>query len=160
MEESFYTYRQIPNYAGYLASSDGQIYSSKNNKFLIQGFTKRGYKEVKLSKDGKPKTHLVHRLIAKAFYGESALSVDHINFIKQDNRIENLRFIDVIENHRMAIENKKIRSGSNHTFATLNKEQVKLIRSSTKSITEIAEEMKLKRHLVYMVKTKRTYKNG
>src|SRR5690349_2375273 len=50
----------------------------------------RGYHAVDLSKDGKRKTHLLHRIIAVAFYGASKLTVDHKNTDKHDNRLDNL----------------------------------------------------------------------
>lgn len=152
------TYKQIPGYIGYLASTDGKIYSSKNNKFLSQGLTRRGYREIKLSKNGIPKTQLVHRLIATAFYGPSTLSFDHINFDKEDNRVSNLRFISSIENHKLAIDNNRIRQGHEHNSATLSKEQVHYIRSSTKSNTELGRELGVTRHIVYLIKTNRSYK--
>jgi hypothetical protein len=52
-----------------------------------------GYLLVKLVKDKIGKTFRVHRLVALTFLGESDLYVDHINHIKSDNRLENLRYV-------------------------------------------------------------------
>lgn len=152
-------YRQIPGWIGYMASSEGDIYSVKSSKFLAQGYTKRGYKEVKLSKNGKAKTNLVHRLIASAFLGESSKSVDHINFNKEDNRISNLRFVDAIENHSIAVLNKRIKSGSNHYGSLFNKEQIFEIRNSKLSNSELASIYKTTSNLIYKIKTFRSYRD-
>ena len=55
---------------------------------------KKGYLRVNLLKDGKNHTRKVHRLVAEAFIPnpKNKPSVDHINGIKDDNRVSNLRW--------------------------------------------------------------------
>ena len=62
----------------------------------------RGYKRVGLSKAGKVSWKQVHRLVAETFIPnpEKKLQVDHINCIRDDNRVENLRWATAIENNR------------------------------------------------------------
>ena len=71
----------------------------------------RGYKRVCLSKDGKKKKYLIHRLIMLHFVpNPSNLEcVDHINRIKHDNRIENLRWVSKRDNiiNANRIENRR-----------------------------------------------------
>jgi hypothetical protein len=64
-----------------------------------------GYKLVSVRNDrGRIKRQLVHRLLAKAFLGlvDSTCVkrgvVDHINELKDDNRIENLEVVTIKEN--------------------------------------------------------------
>ena len=65
-------WKDIKGYENYQVSSFGRI-KSKNykrqryEKIIIQTTDKRGYKRVILSKNGKTKTFLVHRLVAKTF---------------------------------------------------------------------------------------------
>ena len=44
-------------------------------------------------KDGKSYNKFVHRLVASAFLPKSSIGcvIDHINGIRDDNRVENLR---------------------------------------------------------------------
>lgn len=68
--------------------------------FLKQKLGKNGYVQVTLCKDGRMKTYLVHRLVAKAFIPnpQNNPQIDHINTIKTDNRVENLRWVTRKEN--------------------------------------------------------------
>ena len=52
--------------------------------------------------DFKGKTYRAHRvamLLSYGFYGEG-LEIDHINHIRDDNRLVNLRFVTRLDNHR------------------------------------------------------------
>lgn len=59
-----------------------------------------GYFQIQLSKDAGKKGAFVHRLVAMAFIPnpEGKLHVNHINGVKQDNRIENLEWATSGEN--------------------------------------------------------------
>lgn len=69
------------------------------NRLLKPTIDTHGYHNVKLYKNGKSKTCLIHTLMAITFFGyvpdgkTSTLVVDHINNIKTDNAIENLQLV-------------------------------------------------------------------
>ena len=87
----------------YQVSNTGLVRSIKNNKVRVLRPTlnNRGYWRVTLTANGIQTYHMVHRLIAPAFIPnpENKLHVDHINRIKTDNRIENLRWATRSENN-------------------------------------------------------------
>lgn len=60
----------------------------------------KGYKQIKLYKKGKPKHHLVHRLVAEAFLKnpDSKTCVNHIDGRKDNNILENLEWVTTKEN--------------------------------------------------------------
>ena len=63
-------------------------------KFLTPTLQRTGYLSVCLSKNGTVKRCLVHRLVAEAFIPNphNHPTVDHINRIRTDNCVENLRW--------------------------------------------------------------------
>jgi hypothetical protein len=100
---------------------------------------KGGYPEVALSKDGRPKRMMIHRLVALAFIPnpEPAVltCVDHINGNTADARIENLRWVTQKQNinyarDRGAFDNRTYPNGSRAPNAKLTEEAVILIRNS------------------------------
>lgn len=78
-------------------STDGKIYRKfGENQFAeySQSLTNSGYYQVGFPKDNKPCCRLVHRLVAETFLNNpnNLRDVDHINNIRTDNRLSNLRF--------------------------------------------------------------------
>lgn len=114
-------WKDIPGYEGYyMASTMGRIMSmprlSINNdgvkylvrkKILSDKARTFGYTSVVLRKDGEGITYRVHRLITLTFLGESDLVVDHINSVRHDNRLENLRYCTPRENTHYASEKRE-----------------------------------------------------
>jgi hypothetical protein len=95
-------FKEIPQFEGiYEASITGQIRSIKSKKY-IKGTNKNGYLQIGLYKNGSRKKYYIHRLIAITFLGDfSLLSVHHINGIRNDNRLENLMWMDIEENKKL-----------------------------------------------------------
>lgn len=88
-------WKDIPKYKGiYQASNLGRIRKKKTNK-IIHPYIKRGYFRVTLTIQGEVHYHSVHSLVAEAFYNiPPKARIIHINKIKSDNRVENLKIGD------------------------------------------------------------------
>lgn len=69
----------------------------------LAGSYRNGYLRVSI----KQKSYSVHKLIYEAFYGEipRGMVLDHINGIRDDNRLENLRCVSQSENMHNAQRN-------------------------------------------------------
>jgi len=108
-------FKSIPGYELYQASNLGNIRSINYNNMGIPKniipFLSKGYQKVVLSKNGKRKSFLVHQLVAMAFLEHipdmNNLVLDHINCIKSDNRVENLRIVTSRENNSKPHERNK-----------------------------------------------------
>lgn len=73
----------------------------------------KGYMRVNLFKDGKQYPKKVHRLVAEAFLGEiTDKEIDHINTIKTDNRLTNLRIVTGKENSNNPLSIEHYRNGN------------------------------------------------
>ena len=93
--------RIIENYQNYGISSTGEVFNIKKGKKLKPQTLPNGYQIVRLhfSKDIYTQRY-VHRLVAEAYISEipKKYVVDHINSIKTDNRVENLRIVTQKQN--------------------------------------------------------------
>lgn len=71
-------------------------------RILKPSSNERGYLTVVLYKNGNRKTYKIHQLIATAFLGHTPngmkSTIDHVNGIKTDNRLENLQIVSHREN--------------------------------------------------------------
>jgi len=95
MDEIWKTLDKAPNYE---VSNTGKVRNKKTSSILKQNQHENGCLCIKLYINGKRKHCYVHRLVLEAFEGPSHLTVDHINGIKIDNRLENLSYCSDIEN--------------------------------------------------------------
>lgn len=85
----------------YEVSDEGDVRRKKDGKIMKQYIQKNGYSAVYLKdKNGWVSALMVHRLVAKAFlpFIEDKPFVDHINTIRHDNRLCNLRWANPYDN--------------------------------------------------------------
>ena len=89
MDESW---KSIPGYEAYDVSDRGNV--RRNGRVLKLGTDKDGYHRINLYNNNIKKTLKMHRLVAEAFIPnpENKPTVDHINHVRSDNRVENLRW--------------------------------------------------------------------
>lgn len=122
MQEIEEEWRDIPGYEGYYQVSNlGRVRSLDRvvnghgrgfprlhkSRIIAQSYNHYGYRTISLCMDSKPKTHLVHRLVANAFISncENKEDVNHINGMKTDNAVTNLEWATRKENMQHAYSN-------------------------------------------------------
>lgn len=125
-------WKDIKNYEGlYQISNFGNIKSlerkikNKNGyrvikeKILKPLLYKNGYLYIYL---GGKNRYRIHRLVAQAFISNpnNLPQVNHINGIKNDNKVENLEWVTASENTKHAYDNGLAKHTENQTKALIN----------------------------------------
>lgn len=93
-------WKPIKNYEGlYEVSNYGNIKSVKKN--IVKTFRRdnSGYPRTNLSKNGKPTTVYIHRIVAETFIPnpDGKPTVDHIDRNVDNNHVDNLRWADLYD---------------------------------------------------------------
>lgn len=95
-------WRDLPGYEGlYRVSDRGRFLSLRKRRIFIGCVDYHGYRRVVICDAGGKSRHIqVQVLVMAAFVGPrpEGMVTDHINAIKTDNRLENLRYITNAEN--------------------------------------------------------------
>ena len=84
----------------FILYSDGKLFDIEKGVFRNSYLNGRGYLEYVFYVNGENKYITVHKLVAETFIPnpDNKPCVDHINTIKTDNRVENLRWVTQQEN--------------------------------------------------------------
>lgn len=103
-------WKTIPEFEDYLISNEAMVYNIKSNKILKPSLNRYGYYFMGLYKNGVLYSRLLHQLMGLAFIPnpENKPTIDHINRIRTDNRLENLRWATMTEQGENMTTNVKI----------------------------------------------------
>jgi hypothetical protein len=112
----------IKDYEDYSITREGKVFSYKTSKEkeLKLNRDKDGYLLVNLFKFGKGKTLKVHRIVAETYIPntKNKPQVNHINEIKDDNKLENIEWVTCKENINHGTRNERhsesVRGEKNH----------------------------------------------
>lgn len=130
-------WKSIEGYHGlYMISSKGAVKSlsriidngrrsCKSEEIILKnGWNNCGYVTIVLSKNGKGKTFLVHRIVASHFLSNTTGKfVDHIDGDRKNNNVENLEWVTTSENNKRA-SRRLLKYGNQVKTAKLNVFQV------------------------------------
>lgn len=99
-------WKPIPKFDKYEINELGYVRNKQSGKFLTPRQNADGYLVFNLqTNDNQSTTKGMHRLLMETFCpieGMETLTVNHINHIKDDNRLENLEWMTIVENTKEA----------------------------------------------------------
>lgn len=157
-------WKDIPGYEGlYQASTMGRIASVRNG-FKIRACVRNptGYLQVSFRVNNKIKTYLVHVVVARTFLKQDLIKtqVDHVNNIKSDNRVVNLKWTTRSENmknnysrgitslEKLRARGKKVElfDINNKSLGIFNKvsDAAKFLNTSTGNVSSLCDPNNLK----------------
>lgn len=96
-----------------------------------------GYARARFAVDGTTTNKTIHPLIARAFLGDppgptgsrrGEWTVDHLDFDKTNNRVDNLEWVTSEENFRRYVDRGTVKRGAAHPSAKLTDDDVREIR--------------------------------
>lgn len=108
LEDTQEQWRDINGFEGqYAVSSKGRVRNLENGKIFTGTDNGHGYRIITL----KDKSYKVHRLVALAFIPnpDKLPEVDHLDEVKTNNNVSNLRWVTASENQRHSAHQKSCR---------------------------------------------------
>jgi hypothetical protein len=122
-------WKPIEDFPGYEVSSDGQVRHGAKIKKTEPD--RKGYRRVKLWRDGKGCNRFVAPLVARAFIGPCppGQMVRHRDGVNDSNVATNLQYGTRSENELDKREHGTAPQGENHPAAKLTRAQVEAIRA-------------------------------
>lgn len=132
----------------YQVSDMGRVKSLKFGKerILKSIKTKNGYLQVDLSKKGKTKKYLIHRLVAQAFLPNpnNLPQVNHRSEDKTDNRVENIEYCNSRYNSNYGSRNERVAKSKFIPILQFTKEG-KFVKKWNSAI-QVSKELGIKRN--------------
>ena len=141
------TYYIHPIYNKYGASKSGKVINCQTMHKFLGGKNHTGYVSVNVkSNDNKQKTMQAHRFIYECFHGviPNGKVIDHINDIRDDNRIKNLQMMTQRENCLKTAKNRDYAFAANNHK---NRRCVKATNCETKEVSYFNSMYSIKEHL-------------
>lgn len=132
-------WKDVIGYEGlYLISSLGRCLSLSSLKFKSPRTVGKGYKAFNLWKNNIGKNEYVHRVLANAFIPnpDNLPQIDHINAIRDDNRLENLHWVSISANHLNPITRKRHSKSVKGNQVLIERMSVPVVRINPKDPTD------------------------
>lgn len=161
--------RQVTDHPNHYVDREGRVYVYREGRYVqLKPFPNgRGYLQVSLWDADRFKNvnFLVHRLVAAAYIpNPDALSqVNHKNFDKVDNRVDNLEWCTDVQNTQHAVDSGVFKKRVRHRNSSkLDEAQVRTIRTrqaNGETMVALAKEYNVSWSAVKFAVKRRTWKH-
>lgn len=165
----------VPEYPDYEVSDAGYVRRATDGPRLKKhGVLKAiknayGYDQVGLYEAGVRKVMRIHRIVVSSFVGPipDGMQINHINGIRDDNRLENLEIVTPAENVRDQMRKRPTnfpdRRGDKNQSAKISADDARAIRdeyeAGRRTQAEIAWDYGITQNNVSKIVRKRTWKH-
>lgn len=149
----------------YAVSDQGRVKNLRTGRYI--GSNRNGYRAVELRQPsalgGRRQTILVHALVLHYFVGPRPPGkyINHKNFNRADNRLENIEYCTPKENSEHAAAHRRMTFGSNQPNAKINEWDVTVIKAcyaAGMSHRQIARAYGVDRKVIAGIFKKKTWK--
>lgn len=151
----------------YRVYNNGIIEREDNNRIIKPHKSKDGYLVVNVGIKNNRKCKYVHRLVAEAFIPTEEdidkLTVNHKDFNKENNNVENLEWLSRELNCSDSYNQPRHGNvGSRNKNSKLTEEEVKtiklILKTGNKTLEELAEMFKINKRTIQDIELNRTWK--
>lgn len=135
---------EIPGMEHYLVSSKGVILNTTSGLYLKPRYRGGYVRFILYDSNHNTKQVSAHRLVAELFIPnpEGKPHIDHINGIRDDNRVENLRWVFPNENARNPITRQRQRDGlKGHIVSKECREKISIANTGKKRSAETRQKL-------------------
>lgn len=144
-------FKDIPGYEGrYQVSNHGRVFSLKTEKILKPIRCATGYLYAHLSNGGRAQKKVIHRLVMLTFCGRSLLTVNHKDFNRTNNHLDNLEYLSIGDNIRHSAATGRLSRPS--TTRKIDSTDVQLIRASNDLPKDLARRFGVCRQTIRNIK--------
>lgn len=145
---------ELQSCRGYLVSDTGQVVSLVKGVWYEMSLKrdKKGYLNVGIVVNGRPRNKKVHRLVMEAFVGPSTLEVNHKNGVHADNNLSNLEYttgaenvqhswdIGLRENHRAFLQKRNGEKCAAAKLSNVQAAEILSLRGAGRTAADIAAQ--------------------
>lgn len=124
-----------PNYS---VDQDGNVFN-KEGQQMTPSYTHDGYQRVRLQRGLPRKMYRVHRIVCETFYGIDTEKpvVNHINGVRDDNRLENLEWCTIQRNNKIVpLDRRNLSSEIEVVQLSLEGDLIKVFKSMAEATRE------------------------
>ena len=130
-------FKEVRDYPGYAVSEHGRVVSFRRGRFreLKPTLKSNGYHQLMLCSDGgRVKAKLLHHVVLETFVSKKpdGMETRHLNGIKTDNRIDNLKWGTPMEN-----KEDRVRHRTNFKFPIYRGREVATAKLDEQKVREI-----------------------
>lgn len=156
--------KTVTNEDGYTVYEDGTIISPSGKK-IKPSRTKKGYLICRLKVGTEWKTLFHHRYVLEAFNGKTpeGLEVHHIDGVRDNNHLNNLKAVTPSENNQDSYDSgRRVVKGSKNANAKIGDEDVmaickRLVSNPKLNVSALSREIGISRETISAIKNRKQW---